>query len=286
MRIGLGAILLVQAFVLWKYRDLLLNPTGPVPWSLGDSWVDPLLPRLSDLLPLYSMFGLSMEVLVASVLAIHALAAAFLMIGYRTRAAAIFAWVTFLLLKHSSPAFIYGIGSMLLIALFYSVFMPVGRQWSVDRALATTPAPGGDATFSVLVLRVHMCIIYGASGIAKAAGEQWWSGEALWRALSLPQFQQFDLAWLARLPLLVQCLAIFTILVQLAYPILVWTGARVPVVVLMEVLHLGIAAFLGLWLFSAMMIALNTAAFGEALWKAFGQRLSARAAALAHGRSG
>jgi hypothetical protein len=273
MRIGLGAVLLVQAYVLWKYRGLLLNPEGPIPWTLGDSWIDPLMPKLSDLLPLFASLGLGADAVVAFVLAVHALAAAFLMLGYRTRAAAFFAWITFVLLKDSSPAFLYGVGAMLLIALFYSVLMPVGREFSLDRALKVKAQPtAGDASFCVLVLRLHMCIVYGFSGIAKSAGEQWWSGDALWRALSLPQFSQFDPAFLASMPLLVQALSIFTVLSQLAYPILVWTRARVAVVVLMELLHLGIAIFLGLWLFSAVMILLNTAAFGEALWKALARR--------------
>lgn len=273
MRIGLGAILLIQAWVLWAYRELLLNPQGPIPWELGDSWVDPLLPKLSDLLPLFSTAGWGAEVLVAAVLAVHAVGAAFLMIGYRTRLGAFFAWASYVLLKGSSPAFFYGIGSMILIALFYCLFMPVGREWSVDRALKGPVQDGRDASLSVLVFRVHLCIIYGAAGLTKAAGEQWWSGEALWRALSMPHFRQYDPSFLLPYPGLVQAFAVATILVQLAYPFLVWTRARAVVVVVTECLHLGIAIFLGLWLFSAMMILLNTAAFGQALWKAFGARL-------------
>ncbi|MGE5615608.1 MAG: hypothetical protein ACM3X5_01710, partial [Bacillota bacterium] len=56
--------------------------------------------------------------------------------------------------------------------------------------------------------------------------------------------------------------------VQLAYPVLVWTRFRAAVVALVELLHLGIALFLGLWLFSAMMMIFNAAAFGEAMWRA------------------
>jgi hypothetical protein len=121
-----------------------------------------------------------------------------------------------------------------------------------------------------------MCIIYCASAIAKAAGEQWWSGEALWRALSHPQYGTIDPSFLLPYPLLLQAMAIFTILAQFSYPVLVWTRARVWIVAVTELLHLGIAIFLGLWLFSAMMIVLNAAAFGEAVWKAFVARFGTR----------
>jgi predicted DCC family thiol-disulfide oxidoreductase YuxK len=272
MRIILGFVLLAQAQVLWRYRGLLLNPDGPVPWAITDAWVDPLLPKLSTLAPLFSGLGLGMEALVATVLGVHALAAAFMMVGYRTRLSVAIAWATFVLIKNTSLVYTYGLGMMLLIGLFYCLFMPVGREWSIDRFLDRRRDAGAEASLSVLVLRLHMCIVYAAAGFAKAVGEQWWSGEALWRALSLPQFRQFDPSPLAAWPLVLMGAAWIAILSQLAYPVLVWTRLRVFVVLLAELMHLGIAIFLGLWLFSAVMIALNTGAFGEALWLRFARK--------------
>ena len=270
MRIIVGAVLLVQAYVLWKYRDVLLNPQGPLPWSITDTWVDPLLPKLSDVVAAFAGVGLDSMVAVASVLALHALAAAFYLLGYRTRLATIVAWGTFVLIKNSSFPYTYGIGAMLLIVLFYSLFMPVGREWSLDRALhPPKPAePPGDASLCVLMFRLHLCIIYAAAAFSKSMGEQWWSGDAIWRALSLPQFRQFDAQPLAAFPALLVAASFVTIVSQVLYPVLVWTRLRIFVVVLAELMHLGIALFLGLWLFSAMMIALNTAAWGQALWRA------------------
>lgn len=274
MRIMVGGVLLAQAHVLWTYRGVLLNPLGPVPWSISDAWVDPLAPKLSLLLPAFSSLGLGAEAAITTVLGVHALAAAFLTIGYRTRLSALIAWATFLLIRNSSMAYTYGLGAMLLIALFYSLFMPVGREWSIDRMLKPSPpdAVPADATWSVVVLRLHLCIVYAAAGIAKALGEQWWTGDALWRALSLPQFRQFDPAPLLGWPMLLQAAALVAIISQLAYPVLVWTRLRVLIVVMAELMHLGIAVFLGLWLFSLVMIAINTAAFGEAVWKALAGR--------------
>jgi predicted DCC family thiol-disulfide oxidoreductase YuxK len=270
MRIIVGAVLLVQAYVLWKYRDILLNPEGPRPWAISDTWVDPLLPKLSDVASAFGAIGLGPGAAVASILGLHAIAAAFYLIGYRTRLSTIVAWATFVVIKNSSFPYTYGIGAMLLIALFYSLLMPIGREWSVDRALQ---APGreqplGDASLCVLMFRLHLCIVYVAAAFAKSVGEQWWSGDAIWRALSLPQFSQFDPQPLANFPWLLMGVSVGAIVSQVLYPILVWTRLRVFIVVLAELMHLGIAIFLGLWLFSAMMIALNTAAWGQALWRA------------------
>jgi len=270
MRMIVGAVLLAQAYILWKYRDILLNPEGPLPWSVSDTWTDPLLPRLSDVLPAFAAAGIGPGAAIAIVLAIHAIASAFFMVGYRTRASTLVAWATFVLIKNTGFPYTYGVGAMLLIALFYSLFMPVAREWSVDRALEP-PRPdesAGDASLCVLMFRLHLCIIYAASSFSKSVGEQWWSGDALWRALSLPQFRQFDPQPLLAFPGLLVAMSIFTIVSQLSYPVLVWTRLRVLIVLVAELMHIGIAIFLGLWLFSLMMVALNTAAWGQALWRA------------------
>lgn len=274
MRIILGAVLLAQAHVLWTYRDILLNPAGPVPWEISDAWVHPMLPKISSLLPWFAAAGIGAGGTIATVLGVHAIAAAFLMVGYRTRASVIVAWLTFVLIKNSSFVYTYGLGAILLIALFYSVFMPISREWSLDRALKppAADAPAGDASMYVVMFRLHVCIIYAASGFSKAMGDQWWAGDALWRALSLPQFRQFDPAPLLAWPAALQLASVVVIVAQLAYPVLVWTRLRAFIVVVTELFHLGIGLFLGLWLFSAMMIALNIAAFGEAVWTALSGR--------------
>jgi hypothetical protein len=62
------------------------------------------------------------------------------------------------------------------------------------------------------------------------------------------------------------------VLLQLAYPVLVWTRLRALAVFFTELLHLGIAVSLGLWLFSLVMIVFNAGAFGESLWRVISGR--------------
>ncbi|HXN15009.1 MAG TPA: HTTM domain-containing protein [Usitatibacter sp.] len=282
LRIGISAILLFQGVVLWEYRDILLNEFGPVPWNIADSMVDPLRPKLSHWLSWLAPLGVGSVELVVGVLAVHLLSALCLLVGFQTRIVAFLAWITHLALMGSSMLFTYGIGKLLVIALFYCMVLPVGREWSLDALFRRAPsAAPSDASFSVLVLRLHLCIVYAAAGISKAAGEQWWTGDAIWRALSLPQFQQFDPAPMLAYPLVLQAAALSSVAVQLLYPILVWTRFRALIVLLAELLHLGIAIGLGLWLFSATMIVMNAAAFGEAIWKAIRERLDLRTLFLA-----
>ena len=274
LRIGVAAVLLLQAVVLWSHRDLLLVPDGLVPWEVSELWLDPLVPRMSHVAALLAPSGLDAHAAAAVTLALHALAVLFLLFGMGTRAAAAVAWLTFLPIKGTGFLFTYGLAGMALIALFYCVVMPVGRAWSLDARRHPERGRDGDggALLPVMVLRLHLCIVYAAAGLSKAVGTQWWTGEAVWRALSLPQFQQFDPTPLLAVPALLPALAVTAMLAQLLYPVLVWTRLRVPTVVVAEAIHLGIAAFLGLWLFSAMMMVLNAAAFGESLYDAFRRR--------------
>jgi hypothetical protein len=271
-RIGLAAVLLAQVQVLWRHRDLLLDEFGPVPWVISDRLLDPLLPRLSYVCNWLAPHGVSSEQVVTAFLAAHALGAALLLAGYRTRWAAVLAWATYLPIRYTGHLYFYGIGGLLLIGLFYCIFLPVGREWSLDARRRALRPPGDDdamdASLSVVVLRIHMCIIYLAAGVAKSVGEQWWSGDAIWRAISLPRFQQLDLLGLAQFPWLLQAVTVGAVLVQVAYPVLVWTRLRALIVLFAELLHVAIAVIMGLWLFSAVMIVFNAAAFGESLWKA------------------
>jgi uncharacterized membrane protein YphA (DoxX/SURF4 family) len=274
--------------MLWDYRELLLDENGLVPWALGEGLIDPLMPRISAIAALLAPMGVSSRQTVTLVTGVHLLAATGLLVGFRTRACAFVAWITHLALIGTGAAYAYGLGKILVIALFYCLVMPVGREWSLDRSMRRRAAgeeSGDDATLSVLVLRLHLCVIYGAAGISKAASEEWWSGEAVWRALSLPQFQQFDPSPLGAYPLVLQALALGSMAVQLAYPMLVWTRLRVAIVILSELLHLGIAVFLGLWLFSGVMIVLNAAAFGESIWRMFSAKIPRARPALAEKRS-
>lgn len=272
LRIGLAALLLVQAALLLSYRDWLLDADGLVAWPVAEQFIDPLLPAMGRVHAALSPLGFDERATADAVVGLHAAAALLLLVGMWTRGAAVLAWLTFLPLKNTGAFAFYGVGGVMLLALFYCVVMPVGRAWSLDARRPGAAEPDRGAELYVLVLRLHVCIVYAAAGLSKAVGTQWWSGEAAWRALSLPDFAQFDAHFLSGWPLLLQAASVAAMLVQLAYPVLVWTRLRVAVVVAVELLHLGIAVFLGLWMFSAMMILLNAGAFGESLWKALRRR--------------
>src|SRR5439155_11554901 len=103
---------------------------------------------------------------------------------------------------------------------------------------------------------------YFASGVEKAVGEQWRSGEAIWQALMQPALGQLDFSWLAAVPWVAQLACWSTLIIEIGYAVLVWPRrTRTPWAVATIGLHVGIAGFMGLVSFSAVMAGLTLSAF-------------------------
>lgn len=167
-------------------------------------------------------------------------------------------WAVMLCFLHhqlyfAQPAFTYGFDYIAASALFYCVWFPVGNpasRW---------------ATPCLRVLQLHLCVIYFFGGLDKAIGPTWHNGEALWKAMHLPDLAgawRPDTTLLARHPLVVTLIGWMVIILELAYPVYIWLRRIRPIWLWSIVgVHAGIALFMGLYHFSAIMMMLNVCAF-------------------------
>src|SRR6516225_2020642 len=115
-------------------------------------------------------------------------------------------------------------------------------------------------------LQLHLCIIYLNTGLAKAIGPQWWTGEAIWRAVMQPQFAILDHSWLESFPWLAQLAFWVVMVVEVGYALFIWPAKTRRIWLVATIgLHLGIMLNMGLLMFSIMMIAMNLCAFGPDL---------------------
>jgi len=262
-RIGLAAVLLLQAAAIaGSLLDLYAN-LGVVQWSLGEASATPGVPRVSWLLKALAPLGASDAFCVQAVFVLYVASLAGLLVGWHTRVAAFLAWFTHLALNTTGSAGIYGVDMFANIALFYSVWMPVAHYASIDlRAKRVSGTPSSTARLALRVLQVHLCVIYLASGVEKASGSDWWSGEAIWRALTEPEFRQFDFFWLASVPWLAKLASWSTLVLEIGYAFFVWPRRTRKFWALNTIgMHLGIALFMGLVSFAALMIVMTGSAF-------------------------
>jgi hypothetical protein len=145
----------------------------------------------------------------------------------------------------------------------YLAIGPSGQALSLDRVLAgwrrgsaeSRPAPSAGANLALRLINVHMCVIYFFAGISKLQGESWWTGEAMWRALSNLEYQSIDMTWLAGHPWLLNLLTHVSVLWEISFCALIWRPRLRPLMLAMAVLlHVGIGACLGMWTFGLIML--------------------------------
>lgn len=263
LRIGLAAVLLFQAFSLAGSLPALYGSRGVVQWSVMEGTLPAGMPRIAWLTRALAPLGVSDLLGVRVVFLLYVVSLACLLIGWRTCTGAVVAWLTHLMLKTTGHASIYGVDEFAHIALFYCIWMPVGRTLSLD---ATAGRAGEDpsvlARVSLRVLQIHLCVVYLSSGIEKATGVQWWNGEAIWRSMMRPDMNMLDVTWLPSVPWLAMALCWGTLAVEIGYAFLVWPRRTRKWMALATLgLHAGIAVGLGLVSFALVMMVLTGSAF-------------------------
>ena len=263
LRIGLALVLLGQAALIApSWRDLYAR-SGLVPGAIRGDLATPGLPTLGDLVRLLAPAGLGEASVLAIVSGVYLLSLVALLLGLRTRVAAALCWSLHLLLT-TGDGTSYGADYLAHIFLFYLLWFPSGSALSLDHRLHhVRSGPSSSARFALRVVQVHLCIIYLTSGVSKALSPAWRNGDSIWRAVMTPKYRQFDFSWLASHSWLAVAAGWAVLLVEIAYVALIWprTTRRLWVVVTTG-LHLGIAVFMNLTVFGAVMIVFTVAAFG------------------------
>jgi hypothetical protein len=264
LRLALGGLGLVQLAVLWPHLLELYGNFGFVQWVVVETSNSAWVPSIGKLALVLENWGITSSTAVYLVFGLYGASLVGLVIGYRTKLFAVIAWLSHAVTLNSGFFSLYGVDTMMHILFFYLVFSPAGAKWSVDAYLGrVSSAPSSGARIARRLIQLHLCIIYVNTGVAKAQGEQWWNGEAIWRTVMQPQFNVFDLSWLAAHPALATVIGWSVLLVELGYAVFIWIPAtRRPALVATVLMHAGIAITMQLWLFSLMMIAFNLAAFG------------------------
>jgi hypothetical protein len=262
-RIGVASVLLFQALSLSQDLLDLYGSRGVVQWQVMDPTLHEFVPRMSWLTEGLARLGVSDAAAVKGVFLVYVSALAALLLGYRTRWAAIAAYLTHLTMKSSAGASIYGVDSFAQIALFYCMWAPIGDALSLDRSAGrTTGEPSSLARLGLRVIQIHLCIMYLACALEKGSGDDWWNGEAIWCALMRSDLCGFDMSWLASVPLLPKLAGLGTLVIEGFYPIFVWPRRTRTFWALATIsLHMGIAIFMGLVSFSAMMSVFTASMF-------------------------
>jgi hypothetical protein len=264
LRIGLAAVLLAQAWTARAGMLALLAHDGIVQSDLTRHLAPPHAPRIDWIVRALSHLGMGETSSIQLVCGVYVASLILLATGCITRLASVLAWLLHWHLMNSTFAMGYGFDHYAHVFLFYLMWAPSGRAYSLDvLCKRVSAAPTDGARLALRLMQLHLCLSYFASGAAKSVGIQWWDGELLWRAMSLPVYNRFDITWLVGWPVLSQIGGLATLAIELGYFIFIWPRrTRKLWMAATLALHVGIAICLGLHLFGAIMCVLTAAIFG------------------------
>jgi hypothetical protein len=211
-------------------------------------------------------------------------------IGLFTRITAVLTWLAAVSYIHRTQQVLFGMDTMMNILLIYLMIGKSGAALSVDRLIAryraarnsvrrtggideptrrflAAPPKSVLAGFALRLTQVHFCIIYLAAGMSKLKGPAWWNTNAFWDTMCNPEFTLVHFEWYEKLlrwsmqeRMTYACAAgfmvVFTFVMELGLPFLIWTRLRPYYIILGCLFHFGISLSMGLNMFGLLMMTL------------------------------
>ena len=105
------------------------------------------------------------------------------------------------------------------------------------------------------LIQVQICTIYMYTGFEKLKGNTWWDGTALWTVFANPQFSQYDLKILSRVPVFFAIGTFLSLIFEIYFPAMVINSKlRKYWLISGLIFHVSIGLLLGLMTFSMVML--------------------------------
>ncbi|MCX4989596.1 MULTISPECIES: HTTM domain-containing protein [unclassified Streptomyces] len=297
LRIGYGLLYLIFLLREFPHRAEIWGPDSP--------WTPALAQQLFEQTGWMSILTLSDSRAYFELCYVFALVtSALFLLGWRTRVMSVL-FAVVVCSFHARAIFMTDGGdNLVLLMAIYLVLTACGRRWSLDARRARLKAPRTDnvpepagsllarqlhESRTTLITVVHncgmfviaaqVCFLYGSAGLYKVQGASWGGGTALHYVLNLELFRPWPALShvVDEYTLLVAIAGYLTVLLQVAFPFVLFGRLKYPVLVMLLGMHIGIAVLMGLPLFSGAMIVAD-AAFLPDRFYTFLPRLCRRAA--------
>ncbi|MET9539812.1 HTTM domain-containing protein [Streptomyces sp. NPDC006553] len=274
LRIGYGLLYLIFLLREFPHRAEIWGPDSP--------WTPALAAQLFDQTGWNSILMLSDSRAYFELCYVLAVVtSALFTLGWRTRVMSVL-FAVVVISFHARAIFMTDGGdNLVLLMALYLVLTACGRRWSLDarrdrlRTARAAHAPQPVTSLyaqqlkearitlttvvhncGIFVIAAQVCFLYGSAGLYKVQGSTWGGGTALHYALNLDLFQPWPgLSHLVdEFPMVIAIVGYVTVLVQVAFPFVLFGRLKYPVLTVLLGMHIGIAVLMGLPLFSGAMI--------------------------------
>lgn len=254
LRIGVALAILFDLAqrsgdLIAHYSDFGLAPRAAVIEGTTSRW----------LISLHFMSGIwEVQALLFLTAGVFALA---MLVGYRTRLVSIVSWILLISLHTRNP-FVNGGGDIMLrVVLFWCMFLPLGRCFSVDSAWTTSREeyPRRCLSLGTFAYSTQILLVYWFTAILKS-GPEWHSeGSAIYYAFSADEIVTGLGHFLLQFPPLLKFLTHGVLWFEYLGPVLLFSPfltswIRIAAVIGFWLLHLGILATLRIGIFPAVGI--------------------------------
>ncbi len=186
----------------------------------------------------WSLYALHGSATFAAVLfAVTAISALGLFAGFKTRWMSFLSWLLCASLQNRNPIVLNAGDVMLLALLFWSMFLPLGARWSLDRAFerGKNELPAGHYSVAGAAVQIQFALMYIFAGLYKC-NSVWFSGEAMQHVLSHDTAARPLAYWLLEYPILLKLVSYLTPLAEISLPLLCfvpWATGRIRCLVIL-----------------------------------------------------
>ncbi len=265
-RIGLGLFVFLYAVLSLADAEAFLSDQGILPREIltRTQWESPML---------WSLHLLSGSVGFQWVLLLlQALAGVSLALGFRTRTATILSWILVCSLETRNPLILNGADIVLRILLFWSIFIPLARCWSMDSMRTNKPLHKSTVvSIAGFCLIAQILFVYVFAAALKDTNAWWTSGHALLVTLNLDIFATPLGVWLRGHAEWCRWLCRASYLLELVMPWVIllpfWrTGFRLAAIIGFCLFHLGIGLCMDIGFFPWLMMSAWLVLIPASVW--------------------
>jgi len=181
-------------------------------------------------------------------------AAGLSLVGLRSNISFVAMYFGLVLFQERGEVIIYGADALMRHFGLWLCFAEKGQSWSIDSWRAggmRTPVP----YWPLRMIQVQVTLVYGVTGLAKLSTPIWQEGAALFYSLQWSGASNRLGVWLAQHRMATAILTYWALLLELAFPILVWWPPTRLLILAMGVgLHAGIDLFMHIRFFFFTML--------------------------------
>jgi hypothetical protein len=268
LRMGLGLVVLADLLVALTNAEVFYSDAGVLPRSLlmEKAWHHPWA---------WSLHAWSGSVWWQQLLLGLAIAAAIaLVFGWKTRVVTIVSWVLWCSLETRNSIIVNGADPVIRLLLFWGMFLPLGRAWSLDamqRGSGVNRITASGLPSFCLMLQIAM--VYWFSALLKTDPVWNEKGLAVWQVLHADVFAKPLALWLRLFPVLCEAATHATLFLERWGPLLIFIPFAKPLFRVLAVLlfwsfHCGIYLTMDIGSFPLVMLAAWCALLPSQVWDA------------------